>query len=209
LSNSQHRRRSGIALGAAGLALAGSVMMASPASAHTPSWKVDCDSVSVNLQWYNSKGGNTVTLTAGDKTLKTATFGDHWSVQDLALPAHTQPLQVHLVVKAVDTDAQHNYDVDKTLTSPVCEGQAKPTPTPSATPSEKPTAVASATPQASQSSSAPAAKPADHNTPAPSKDLAETGASSATPLIAGIAAAVVVVGAGLVVLARKRRSSQA
>lgn len=179
-------------------------MMASPASAHTPNWSVDCDSVTVSLKYYSSQGGNTVTLTAGDKTLKTATFGSHWSVTDLALPAHTQPLTVHLVVKASDNA---KYNLDQTKTSPVCEGQAKPTP--SATPSETPTAVASPTPQPSQSSSAPAAKPVDDNTPAPSKDLAETGASSATPLIAGIAAAVVVVGAGLVVLARKRRSSQA
>jgi LPXTG-motif cell wall-anchored protein len=205
LSTFQHRRRNGIALGAAGLALAGSVMMASPASAHTPTWSVDCDSVSVNLQWYNSKGGNTVTLTAGDKTLKTATFGDHWGVKDLALPAHTQPLDVHLVVKAVDGD---QYNVDQHKSSPVCEGQVT-TPSPSASPSVKPSPSESAAPQPSQSSSAPAVKPADDQSPAPTEDLAETGASSATPLIAGIAAAVVVVGAGLVVMARKRRSSQA
>ncbi|HET6635734.1 MAG TPA: LAETG motif-containing sortase-dependent surface protein [Streptomyces sp.] len=202
----QNRRRSGIALGAAGLAMAGSGMMASPASAHTPRWSVDCDSVSVNLAMYSAQGGNTVTLSAGDETLKTATFGDHWSVEDLALPAHTQPLDVHLVVKAVDGD---QFNVDETKTSPVCEGQEQPTPTPSVTPSEKPTPSASAVPSPSQSSSAPAAKPVDHESPAPSKDLAETGASSTTPLIAGIAAAVVVVGAGLVMLARKRRSSQA
>jgi len=187
--------------------MAGSVMMASPASAHTPRWSVDCDSVTVSLTQYNARGGNTVTLTAGDKTLKTATFKDHWGVEDMALPSHTQPLEVHLVVKAVDGD---RWNFDDTKTSPVCEGQEQPTPTPSDSPSDKPTPSASAvtSPSPSQSSSAPAAKPVDHESPAPSKDLAETGASSTTPLIAGIAAAVLIVGAGLVMLTRKRRSSQ-
>lgn len=179
-------------------------MLASPASAHTPDWSVDCDSVTVSLKYYSSQGGNTVTLTAGDKTLKSDSFGDSWSVTDLALPAHTQPLTVHLVVKASDNS---KYDLDQTKTSPVCEGAVKPSP--SATPSEKPSPAESVAPQPSQSSSAPAVKPVDHNTPAPTKDLAETGASSTTPLIAGIAAAVVIVGAGLLMLARKRRSSQA
>ncbi len=208
MSISQHRRRSGIALGAAGLAMAGSVMMASPASAHTPRWSVTCDSVTVSLKYYSKQGGNTVTLTAGDKTLKSATFKDHWGVKELALPAHTQPLTVHLVVKAVDTTAQKSYDLDQTKSSPVCEGQVT-KPTPVASPSVKPSPSESAAPEPSQSSSAPAVKPVDDKSPAPSEDLAETGASSATPLIAGIAAAVVIVGAGLVMLARKRRSSQA
>ena len=201
----QDRRRSGIALGAAGLALAGSVMMASPASAHTPNWSVDCDSVTVSLKYYSNHGGNTVTLTAGDKELKSATFGADWSVRNLELPAHTQPLTVHLVVKASDDS---KYDLDQTKTAPVCAGQVT-KPTPSASPSVETSPSESASPEPSQSSSAPAVKPMDDKSPAPEKDLAETGASSTTPLIAGIAAAVVVVGAGLLMLARKRRSSQA
>jgi LPXTG-motif cell wall-anchored protein len=184
--------------------MAGSVMMASPASAHVPDWTLDCDSVTVNLRAYAAHG-NHVTVSADGKQLVDTDFGRDFQ-QEVDLPAHTSPLEVHLVVKASDDS---KYNVDDTKTSPVCEGQEQPTPTPSVTPSEKPTPSASAVPSPSQSSSAPAAKPVDHESPAPSKDLAETGASSTTPLIAGIAAAVVVVGAGLVVLARKRRSSQA
>jgi LPXTG-motif cell wall-anchored protein len=180
--------------------MAGSVLMATPASAHIPTWSVDCDSVTLNLRMYAAQG-NTVTVTAGDKQLVSEGFGRNLR-KEIDLPAHTQPLEVHLVVKASDNA---KYNVDGAKTSPVCEGQESPKPTPSDTPAEKPSE--SAAPQPSQSSSAPAAKPVDDESPAPSEDLAETGSSSATPLIAGIAAAVLVVGAGLLVMARKRRGA--
>lgn len=205
MSRIQNRRRSGIALGTAGLALAGSVMMATPASAHTPRWQVDCDSVSVDLRAY-AQQGNHVTVVADGQTVIDADFGRSFHKEEVALPAHTSPLEVHLLVKASDDE---QYNVDDTKTSPVCEDQESPSPSPSVSPSEEPSPSASAVPSPSQSSSAPAAKPVDDESPAPSEDLAETGASSTTPLIAGIAAAVVALGAGLLVMARKRRSSQA
>jgi LPXTG-motif cell wall-anchored protein len=205
LSTNQHRRLSGIALGAAGVAVAGSVLLAAPASAHTPNWTVDCDSVSVDLKWYSKNAPNKVTITAGDEEILSQEFGADFRKEDLALPQHSEPLQVHLVVVASD-DAK--YNVDQTKTSPVCEGQEpEPEPTPSET-EEEPAPTESATPSPSQSTTTPPVEPVDEETPAPT-DLAETGSSDSTPLIAGIAAAVVAAGAGLLVLARKRRSSQA
>ncbi|MFC1408881.1 Cys-Gln thioester bond-forming surface protein [Streptacidiphilus sp. N1-12] len=72
--------------------------------------------------------------------------------------------------------------------------------TPSATPSDTATASASA------SSSVSAAA-----TPSPSATggLAETGASSSTPIIAGVGAALVVIGGGVVLFLRKQRGSHA
>ncbi|MDT0377654.1 LAETG motif-containing sortase-dependent surface protein [Streptomyces sp. DSM 42041] len=208
MSTKQHRRRSGIALGAAGVALAGSVFLAAPASAHTPNWTVDCDSVSVDLKWYSTQAPNTVTITAGGEEILSEEFGKNFHKQDLALPQHSEPLDVRLVVVASD---HAKYNVDETKTSPVCEGQEsespEPEPTPSeTTPSEEPSESAEPTP--SESTTTPPVEPADDESTAPT-DLAETGSSDSTPLIAGIAAAVVAAGAGLLVVARKRRSVKA
>jgi LPXTG-motif cell wall-anchored protein len=218
LSTHQHRRRGGIALGAAGVALAGSVLFAAPASAHTPNWTVDCDSVSVDLKWYSTNHTNTVTITAGGEELLSETFGQGFRKGDLALPAHSEPLEVRLVVDAGDDNGdRHDWDLDEAKTSPVCEGQetespepeptpTEPTPTESeTTPAEEPSESAEPTP--SESTSTPPVEPADDESPAPT-DLAETGSSNSTPLIAGIAAAVVAAGAGLLVVARKRRSAK-
>lgn len=91
-----------------------------------------------------------------------------------------------------------------------------PTPTPSEaqpseTPSEEPPASETpsdeATPSAGTSTS-PATE-VSPNQPSPAgDDLAETGSSSATPLIAGAAGVVLVAGAGIMWAARKRRSVQ-
>ncbi|EST21507.1 hypothetical protein N566_27455 [Streptomycetaceae bacterium MP113-05] len=208
MSTNQYRRRSGIALGAAGVALAGSVLLAAPASAHTPTWSVDCDSVSVDLKYYSTKAPNTVTITAGGEEVLSEEFGKGFHKEDLALPQHSEELEVHLKVVASD-GARFNFD--ETKTSPVCETTepTEPEPTPSETmPTEEPTPTESAAPSPSQSTTTPPAEPVDDETPAPT-DLAETGSSDSTPLIAGIAAAVVAAGAGLMVVARKRRSTKA
>lgn len=208
MSTHQHRRRGAIALGAAGAALAGSVLFATPASAHTPTWSVDCDSVSVSLKWYAAQG-NTVTVSAGGEQLLHQEFGGDFRKQDLALPQHSEPLQVTLTVDASDHD---RYDVSETKTSPVCEGQ-EPSPEPTrslpigeGTPSPEPSA--SEPPEPEPSTSEPVVEPTEEET-APPSDLAETGSSDSTPLIAGIAAAVVAAGAGLLMVARKRRATKA
>ncbi|AXK32827.1 LPXTG cell wall anchor domain-containing protein [Streptomyces armeniacus] len=183
---------------------------AAPASAHTPQWSVDCSTVTVDLKNYSSDPTNTVTVQAEGKDLLNEKFGGDFS-KKLKLADHDKPVEVRLIVKANDGD-QHNRD--ETKTAPVCDESPEPTPTPTPTdtPSETPSPSESSTPPATgtPSSSAPAsseAAPAP-STSEPSTDLAETGSSSSTPLIAGIAAAVVLVGGALLMLARKRRSAQ-
>lgn len=109
---------------------------------------------------------------------------------------------------------------DVTTPGEACTTEPTPTPTPSAsqtpTPSEPaatPTPSApepeeSATPTPSASESTPGAPASSVPTPAGgSSHLAETGASSNTGVIAGIAAALVVVGGGAVFLGLRRRGA--
>jgi LPXTG-motif cell wall-anchored protein len=174
------------------------IFAAAPASAHTPVWSVDCTSVTVNLSAYNAGVNNTVSIDAGSKSLLASTvFKDSFS-KKIQLPKHTSPLKVHLSVKAGDGD---QYSRDETKVSPVCSGGEKPTPAPTqATPAPSHTSSQAPAPAPSKpSQSAPAQKP--------SGGLAETGSSSSTPLIAGIAGVVVIAGVGMVVVSRKRRSA--
>ncbi|SHL38533.1 LAETG motif-containing sortase-dependent surface protein [Actinacidiphila paucisporea] len=197
-------RRRYAAIAATGMAaMIGSAVMAGPASAHTPVWSVTCDSVTVDLTAYNTHATNSVTLTivGGEGALAdNPNFGGAFHYQD-ALPPHDAPISLHLVVKAGD-DAK--YDVDQTKVSPVCD---KPTTTPPTKPATTPptTAPQTTTPAPTHTTNAPVV--ADTTAATGSGDLAETGSSNATPMIAGIAAAVVVVGGGLVFWTRKRGTS--
>ncbi|WP_443073667.1 LAETG motif-containing sortase-dependent surface protein [Streptomyces sp. NBC_01429] len=214
------RRRSALitvaAAGALGVGLA-----ATPAMAHTPTWSVTCDEVSLDLTAYGKSDQNTVTVTAdGKDLLPTEKFRNDFH-KKLDLPEHSSELTVRLIVKAADGD---RFSRDETKTAPVCEGSTtpppaeseSPTPTPSEaqpseTPSEEPPASETpsdeATPSAGTSTS-PATE-VSPNQPSPAgDDLAETGSSSATPLIAGAAGVVLVAGAGIMWAARKRRSVQ-
>ncbi|WP_019354674.1 MULTISPECIES: Hsp20/alpha crystallin family protein [Streptomyces] len=195
-----------VAIAATGAAaFVGTAIAAAPAQAHTPSWSVTCDSVSIDLKMYAPKD-NKVTIKAGDETLISETFGRSFQ-KKVDLPEHGEPLKVTAQVVASDGD-RFSWGPE-TKTSPVCD---KPTPTPtpseseSTPPSPSPSQSPSEKPEPSapeSSSSAPAEKPQGGG-----DDLAETGSSSNTPMIAGIAAAVVIAGGGLVAFARKRRSSQ-
>ncbi|OEV11205.1 LAETG motif-containing sortase-dependent surface protein [Streptomyces nanshensis] len=186
-------RAAAVATGVAALAGTG-MFVASPASAHVPGWEVDCYATSIHLENYNDQVENTVTISVGDKKLVDEKFGRTFD-KKVDLPKHTSPLDVHLVVKAGDDD---KFSRDEHKSSPVCEESPSPSPSPSDEPSDEP------------SSEAPA-PPSEEPSTAPNgggDDLAETGASSATPMIAGAAGVVLVAGAGLVVVARKRRSAQ-
>lgn len=205
-----HRRRRTATLAATGVAaLVGTgIFIAAPASAHTPNWSVDCSSVSVNLTNYSEKETNTVHVTVdGKDLLPSENFGGGFQ-KKLDLPDHDKEVTVRLIVKANDGD-QHN--VDETKTAPVCEEESpEPTPTPTESTPEETPAPSESTPAETPSSeapaeSAPAAEPAGDKSTAPA-DLAETGSSSNTGMIAGIAAAVVAAGGALLLVARKRRS---
>ncbi|WP_161271585.1 MULTISPECIES: LAETG motif-containing sortase-dependent surface protein [unclassified Streptomyces] len=200
-------RAAGTLVAAAVVGLSGAVLTAGPAAAHTPTWDVTCDAVSLHLTQYNANVTNEVTVSVdGNDLLPTETFGKDFE-KKLELPEHDQPLTVRLVVKAGDGD---QYSKDETKQAPVCEGTPPSTPTPSPTeskPSETPTTASpspSVKPSESASSSAPAAA-----TPSPSSpDLAETGSSSATPVIGGAAVAVLLAGGGIMWSVRKRRTAQ-
>ncbi|MEU6537548.1 LAETG motif-containing sortase-dependent surface protein [Streptomyces sp. NPDC047000] len=136
----------------------------------------------------------------------TVTFEEDW-----------QPNAVYRVhVKAgsiVDKDISPNL----TTPSKACAAEDTPTPTPapsddSPSPSDSasaPAASGTPAPSASGSSSTAPAGTVD-NAPSPAvgdSNLAETGANSNTGLIAGIAAALVVVGGGAVFLGLRRRGT--
>jgi LPXTG-motif cell wall-anchored protein len=184
-------RAAAVATGTAALVGTG-MFVATPASAHVPGWEADCYTTSIHLENY-SEAGNTIKITAGEKTLVNEKFGRTFD-KKVNLPKHTKPLDLHLVIDAVDDD---KFDVDEHKMSPVCEESPEPTPTPTESePAPSPSESSSEAP-------APPEKPQGGG-----DDLAETGSSSATPMIAGAAGVVLVAGAGLVVVARKRRSAQ-
>ncbi|MFJ8923385.1 LPXTG-motif cell wall anchor domain-containing protein [Streptomyces sp. LamerLS-316] len=205
-------RGAGAFAAAAVVGLAGGVLSASPAAAHTPTWAVTCSEVTLNLTAYSGNATNevTVSVVGGDDLLATTKFGREFSTKTpLQLPEHDKELTVRLVVKAGD-DAKYSFD--DTKTAPVCEDDT-PSPTPTeATPSEAPsteppaseTPEPSATPSETATEAAPA--PAEPSSSAP--DLAETGSSSATPVIGGAAVAVLLAGGGILWSVRKRRTAQ-
>ncbi|MDF3302727.1 LAETG motif-containing sortase-dependent surface protein [Streptomyces tropicalis] len=107
----------------------------------------------------------------------------------------------------VDADITSNLITSATA----CRSESS-TPKPSATPSKSatPTSPASSAPAPSASSSSTAPASGAGNAPSPAagdSNLAETGANSNTGLIAGIAAALVVVGGGAVFFGLRRRGA--
>ncbi|MFE2542132.1 LAETG motif-containing sortase-dependent surface protein [Actinacidiphila glaucinigra] len=199
--------RPGTLIAAAATGIIGLGLCATPASAHTPNWSADCAKVEIHLKAYNGGVKNTVTLTAdGKDLLPTETFGSSFD-KTIDLPAHTAEVKLHLSVKAGDGD-RYSFEGDKT--APVCEGSDETTPTPTPTPTETKTTESpepSETPS-EEASTAPSAAPSTPSTDeSPAGDLAETGASSSTPLLAGGAAVALLAGGGLLFANRKRRAA--
>ncbi|WP_169922629.1 LAETG motif-containing sortase-dependent surface protein [Streptomyces lushanensis] len=213
-SGSWRRRGALITAATAGALAVG--LSAAPAFAHTPTWSVTCSEVSLDLTAYGNSDKNTVTVTVdGKDLLPTENFQNEFH-KKLTLPDHSAELTVRLVVKAADGE---RYNVDDQKTAPVCEGTSpspseseSTTPPPAESPSsetpseETPSEAAPATPTEEPTSSEDAL-PSSQPSPA-GDNLAETGSSSATPMIAGAAAVVVVAGAGIMWAARKRRTVQ-
>jgi hypothetical protein len=136
------------------------------------------------------------------------TFAEDWQ------PGATYRIHVKAGGRLVDEDIEPNLVTPATACAPATPSTpASPsqpaTPAPSDSVSASaPASPAPTAPSADQSSTAPAAAPAN----APSADagqrnLAETGADSHTGLIAGIAAALVVVGGGAVFFGMRRRGA--
>ncbi|MFA3876826.1 LAETG motif-containing sortase-dependent surface protein [Streptomyces sp. MMCC 100] len=161
----------------------------------------------------------TVYLKDGDKQVGQQTVKGSKEGTTVTFDVDWQPNTEYRVhVKAdryVDEDIQPNV----TTSSTPCktEDTQSPTPTPSessSTPSDEtespaPEPSTSAPAPSQPESSAPAAVPSD-NAPSPAageSNLAETGANSNTGTIAGIAAALVVVGGGAVFFGLRRRGA--
>ncbi|MEU6174789.1 LAETG motif-containing sortase-dependent surface protein [Streptantibioticus parmotrematis] len=203
MNSTRRSRKRAAAIAGSGLAaLVGTAVMASPASAHVPQWTYTCDSVHVHLQSYDAHAHNTVEVTADGKDLLPATAFKSDFADTLTLAAHSSPVALKLIVRASDdpTGAK-GWSVEKTATAPVCQSGSPTPPPPSSSPTPPPSA--SGTPTPSAGTSAPVAVPSPSST---SPGLAETGASSTTPVVAGIGAAVVLAGGALLVVGRRRRA---
>ncbi|MFG2777802.1 LAETG motif-containing sortase-dependent surface protein [Streptomyces prunicolor] len=204
------RRPSAIATTAA-MTMLGLGMAAAPASASTYDWSVSCSQVTVDITGYNDHVVQTVEVTADGKELTTElNFRDDFH-HTYTIPTHSKPLSIRLVVTPGSEDGQ---SVDETKTSPVC-GEESASPTPSSTGTGMGTGTGTAEPTATASSGTPSDASSASTLSSPSASpsvsappLAETGASGSTPLIAGAAGAVVLAGASLLVVTRRRRSSQ-
>ena len=201
------RRPSAIATTAA-MTMLGLGMAAAPASASTYDWSVSCSQVTVDITGYNVLVVQIVKVTADGKELGTElSFRDDFH-HTYTIPSHSKPLSIRLVVTPGSEDGQA---VDETKTSPVC-GEESASPTPSATATATGT-TGTAEPTATASSGTPSDASSTLSSPSPSSyisapPLAETGASGSTPLIAGTAGAVVLAGASLLVVTRRRRTTQ-
>ncbi|MET9383028.1 LAETG motif-containing sortase-dependent surface protein [Streptomyces sp. NPDC002928] len=135
----------------------------------------------------------------GSREGVTITFAEDW--------APNAVYRVHVKAgKQVDADIKQNL----TTPSTACKTEDTPPPaTPPATETPStPAETKTPTPSASESTTAPAE--AASNAPSPAagdSNLAETGANSNTGLIAGVAAALVVVGGGAVFFGMRRRGA--
>ncbi|MGW3651817.1 LAETG motif-containing sortase-dependent surface protein [Streptomyces sp. NPDC000878] len=161
----------------------------------------------------------TVTVYLGDKVIGsedvvgtregvTVDFSEDW--------APNTTYRVH--VKA-GNQVDEYVKPDVTTPGDACKTEPTPTPTPPASETPEPSEPATPTPSASEPEESATPTPsADESTPgAPassvptpaggSSNLAETGASSNTGVIAGIAAALVAVGGGAVFLGMRRRGA--
>lgn len=133
----ENRRRSAVVAATGMAALLGAGVFAVPAAAHTGTWSVSCDSVTVHLTAYNKRATNSVTLSVegGGVLAKEDSFGAGYDFSS-PLPPHDAAITLHLVVTAGDS-AKYNIDQEKTAAP--CEGQTTAPPPPTTTPAPPPT----------------------------------------------------------------------
>ncbi|MFF3496860.1 LAETG motif-containing sortase-dependent surface protein [Streptomyces sp. NPDC002795] len=160
---------------------------------------VDASGTPATVTVFRTSGGSEEQVGSqvvkGTKEGATITFKEDWK------PGATYRVHVKTDRFNVDDDIKDGVTAPATA----CATEKPSTPPTSAAPSTS-TPAAKPTP----SESAPAAAPAPSNSasPAGSSDLAETGASSNTPVIAGIAALLVVAGGGVTFALRRKGSAQ-
>ncbi|WP_432163626.1 LAETG motif-containing sortase-dependent surface protein [Streptomyces tendae] len=160
----------------------------------------------------------TVYLKDGDKQVGQQTVKGSKDGTTVSFPVDWQPNTTYRIHVKADRYVDEDIKPDVTTPSTPCKTEDTPSPTPSessSTPSDETESPApepsTSTPAPSQpESTAPAAVPND-NAPSPAagdSNLAETGANSNTGMIAGIAAALVVVGGGAVFFGMRRRGAK-
>ncbi|MDI6518915.1 LAETG motif-containing sortase-dependent surface protein [Streptomyces coelicoflavus] len=161
----------------------------------------------------------TVYLKDGDKQVGQQTVKGSKEGTTVSFPVDWQPNTEYRVHVKADRYVDEDIKPDVKTPSTPCKTEDTPSPTPtpsesSSTPSDEtespaPEPSTSAPAPSQPESSAPAAAPGD-NAPSPAageSNLAETGANSNTGMIAGIAAALVVVGGGAVFFGLRRRGA--
>ncbi|MEU9067733.1 LAETG motif-containing sortase-dependent surface protein [Streptomyces sp. NPDC048109] len=161
----------------------------------------------------------TVYLKDGDKQVGQQTVKGSKEGTTVSFPVDWQPNTTYRIHVKADRYVDEDIKPDVTTPSTPCKTEDTPSPTPtpsesSSTPSDEtespaPEPSTSAPAPSQPESSAPAAAPSD-NAPSPAagdSNLAETGANSNTGMIAGIAAALVVVGGGAVFFGLRRRGA--
>ncbi|MGW2341065.1 LAETG motif-containing sortase-dependent surface protein [Streptomyces sp. NPDC001661] len=160
---------------------------------------VDASGTPATVTVFRTSGGSEEQVGSqvvkGSKEGATITFKEDWK------PGATYRVHVKTDRFNVDDDIKGGVTAPATA----CATEKPSTPPTSAAPSTSAPAEKPA-----PSTSAPAAAPAPSNSasPAGGSDLAETGASSNTPVIAGIAALLVVAGGGVVFALRRKGSAQ-
>ncbi|MFJ8824430.1 LAETG motif-containing sortase-dependent surface protein [Streptomyces sp. NPDC102467] len=164
---------------------------------------VDSSGTPATITLYNEAGKlvGTETVT-GSKQGTTVTFKENWAPN-----AH---YRVHVKTDKYNVDEDIKGGVTTPATACATEKPTTPASTPPASspaPST-PAETAKPTPSTSESSTPAAPAPSNSASPAGGSDLAETGANSNTGLFAGIAAALVVAGGGVVFALRKRGATQ-
>ncbi|MFJ9040101.1 LAETG motif-containing sortase-dependent surface protein [Streptomyces sp. NPDC102406] len=144
----------------------------------------------------------------GTKEGATVTFKENWAPNaHYRVHVKTDRFNVDDDIKGGVTTPATACATEKPTATPVPSSPAPSSPAPSAsTPTE--TAEPTASAPESTSPAAPAPAPSNSASPAGGSDLAETGANSNTGLFAGIAAALVVAGGGVVFALRKRGAAQ-
>ncbi|MDA5144485.1 LPXTG cell wall anchor domain-containing protein [Streptomyces sp. AD681] len=159
----------------------------------------------------------TVYLKDGDKQVGQQTVKGSKDGTTVSFPVDWQPNTTYRIHVKADRYVDEDIKPDVTTPSTPCKTEDTPSPSPSessSTPSDEtespaPEPSTSAPAPSQPESTAPAAVPND-NAPSPAagdSNLAETGANSNTGMIAGIAAALVVVGGGAVFFGLRRRGA--
>ncbi|MFD7294974.1 LAETG motif-containing sortase-dependent surface protein [Streptomyces sp. NPDC059897] len=160
---------------------------------------VDASGTPATVTVFRTSGGSEEQVGSqvvkGSKEGVTITFKEDWK------PGATYRVHVKTDRFNVDDDIKGGVTAPATA----CATEKPSTPPTSAAPS---TSAPAEKPAPSTSAPAAAPAPSSSASPAGGSDLAETGASSNTPVIAGIAALLVVAGGGVVFALRRKGSAQ-